>query len=227
MARLARVVAAGVPHHVTQRGNRRQQVFFSDADYQTYVGLLAESCRKAHVEVWAYCLMPNHVHLILVPREADGLRAALADAHRRYSREINFRENWRGYLWQGRFASFPMDDNYLLACARYVELNPVRARLVGRARDWGWSSARAHLKGQDDTLVRVSPLLERVADWKDFLGEGLGEDEREAIRASERTGRPLGDKTFIRRLEKRLDRLLTRQKPGPKAAARADQPKLL
>jgi putative transposase len=123
--------------------------------------------------------------------------------------------------------AFPMDDNYLLACARYVELNPVRARLVGRAREWRWSSARAHLNGQDDGLVRMSPLLERVADWKGFLGEGLREGEREAIRASERTGRPLGDKTFVRRLEKRLDRLLTRQKPGPKAAACADQPKLL
>ena len=206
---------AGVPHHVTQRGNRRQPVFFSDADYQAYVELLAGSCTKAHVAVWAYCLMPNHVHLILVPRDADGLRAALADTHRRYSREINFREEWRGYLWQGRFASFPMDDNYLLACARYVELNPVRARLVERARDWRWSSARAHLKGQDDTLVRVSPLLERVADWKGFLGEGLSEGTREAIRASERTGRPLGDKTFVRKLEKKLDRVLTRKKPGP------------
>jgi len=164
MARMARVVAAGVPHHVTQRGNRRQQVFFSDADYQSYMQLLAASCREAQVAVWAYCLMPNHVHLVLVPRDEDGLRAALADAHRRYSREINFREGWRGYLWQGRFASFPMDDNYLLTCARYAELNPVRARLVGRAREWRWSSARAHLKGQDDALVQVSPLLKRVIE---------------------------------------------------------------
>ena len=227
MARMARVVAAGIPHHVTQRGNRRQQVFFSDGDYQTYLTLLAASCRQANVSVWAYCLMPNHVHLILVPRDADGLRAALADAHRRYSREINFREGWRGYLWQGRFASFPMDDNYLLACARYVELNPIRARLVARARDWRWSSARAHLKGQDDQLVRVSPLLDRVSDWKAFLDQGLDNAAREAIRASERTGRPLGDKSFVRKLEKKLDRVLTRAKPGPKPAGNASQPRLL
>jgi putative transposase len=227
MARMARVVAAGIPHHVTQRGNRRQQVFFSDGDYQSYLTLLAESCRQANVAVWAYCLMPNHVHLILVPRDEDGLRAALADAHRRYSREINFREGWRGYLWQGRFASFPTDDNYVLACARYVELNPVRAKLVVRARDWRWSSARAHLKGQDDRLVRVSPLLERVGDWKEFLDEGLDTPAREAIRAAERTGRPLGDKSFIRKLEKKLDRVLTRRKPGPKPAGNGDQPKLL
>jgi putative transposase len=102
-----------------------------------------------------------------------------------------------------------MDDDYLLACARYVELNPVRARLVARARDWRWSSARAHLKGQDDMLVHVSPLLERVANWKNFLDEGLEGEARDAIRASERTGRPLGDETFIRKLEKKLDRVLT------------------
>jgi putative transposase len=216
-----------VAHHVTQRGNRRQQVFFCDDDYQTYLTLLAESCRQANVAVWAYCLMPNHVHLILVPRDVDGLRAALADAHRRYSREINFRQGWRGYLWQGRFASFPMDDTYLLGCARYVELNPVRARLVARARDWRWSSARAHLKGRDDELVRVSPLLKLVDDWKAFLGQGLDTAAREAIRASERTGRPLGDKSFVRKLEKKLDRVLTRGKPGPKPAGNANQPKLL
>jgi putative transposase len=216
MARIARVVAAGVPHHVTQRGNRRQKTFFSDADYESYCALLAEGCRKANVAVWAYCLMPNHVHLILVPRDEDGLRAALSEAHRRYSREVNFREGWRGYLWQGRFASFPMDDNYVLACARYVELNPVRAKLVARARDWRWSSARAHLSKRDDVLVKSGPLLDRVGDWKAFLGEGLDAAQRDAIRGSERTGRPLGGAAFIRKLEKKLDRVLARRKPGPK-----------
>ncbi len=159
MARLARVVAPGIPHHVTQRGNRRQQVFFSDDDYVTYRALLMEGCRAAGVAVWAYCLMPNHVHLILTPSDEDGLRAALGEAHRRYTRHVSFREGWRGYLWQGRFASFPMDEAYALVCARYVELNPVGARLTRRARDWRWSSARAHLAGEGDGLVQVRPLL--------------------------------------------------------------------
>ena len=216
MARLARVVAPGVPHHVTQRGNRRQQVFFGDDDYRTYKALLAEGCRAAGVAVWAYCLMPNHVHLILVPAEADGLRAALGEAHRRYTRHVNFREGWRGYLWQGRFASVPMDEPYLLAAARYVELNPVRAKLVRRARDWRWSSARAHLDRRDDDLVQVRPLLDLTADWRAFLAGGLRADEREAIRAGERTGRPLGSDRFMARLERRLGRTLARQKPGPK-----------
>lgn len=221
MARLARVVAAGLPHHVTQRGNRRQAVFFGDQDYALYRELLAEGCRAAGVSVWAYCLMPNHVHLILVPHNADGLRAALGEAHRRYTRHVNFRQGWRGYLWQGRFASFPMDEPYLLACARYVELNPVRAGLVRRAKDWRWSSARAHLKGRDDGLVAVDPLLSLAPDWAGFLRGGLRGDERDAIRACERTGRPLGAPGFVKRLEKRLGRTLARQKPGPKPKAAA------
>jgi REP-associated tyrosine transposase len=150
------------------------------------------------VTVSAYCLMPNHVHLILTPSDADGLRAALGEAHRRYTRHVNLREGWRGYLWQGRFASCPMDEAYLLACARYVELNPVRARLARRARDWRWSSARAHLAGADDELVRVRPLLGLAPDWPGFLVEGLGAADHA-------------------RIEKRLDRPLARRKPGPKA----------
>src|SRR5437870_11094383 len=133
MPRLARVVIPGHPHHVTQRGNGRARTFFDDGDYALYRDLLGASCRAADVEVWAYCLMPNHVHLILVPSDPDGLRAALGETHRRYTRHVNLREGWRGYLWQGRFASFPMDEAHLLAGARYVELNPVRARLVRRA----------------------------------------------------------------------------------------------
>jgi putative transposase len=216
MARLARVVAAGVAHHVTQRGNRRQQVFFGDDDYAAYRALLAEGCRAAGVAVWAYCLMPNHVHLILVPADATGLRAALAEAHRRYSRRVNVREGWRGYLWQGRFASVPMDGAHTLAAARYVELNPVRARLAGAAEAWPWSSARAHLAGRDDGLVGVRPLLDQAPDWSAFLAGGLGEDEREALRAGERTGRPLGSAAFIAALEQSLGRTLARRKPGPK-----------
>lgn len=222
MARLARVVAPGLPHHVTQRGNRRQQVFFGDEDYRLYRALLAEGCRAAGVAIWAWCLMPNHVHLILVPAAPDGLRAALGEAHRRYTRHVNEREGWRGFLWQGRFASFPMDETHLLAAARYVELNPVRAGLVRRARDWRWSSARAHLDGRDDGLAAAQPLLDLVPDWRGFLKAGLREEEREVIRAAERTGRPLGSAAFIEGLEARLRRPLARRKPGPRPRQREE-----
>jgi putative transposase len=219
MARLARVVVPGVAHHLTQRGNRRQTTFFSEADYALYRRLLAESCRRFGVAVWAYCLMPNHVHLIAVPEREGSLRLGLGDAHRRYSRHVNFREGWRGYLWQGRFASFPLDGRHLVAAARYVELNPVRARLAARAEDWPWSSARAHLAGADDELARAAPLLEVVGDWPAFLSAEVSADELAAIRRHQRTGRPLGDDAFIDRLEARLGRKLRPGKPGPRPAS--------
>ncbi|MDH3596812.1 MAG: transposase [Rhodospirillales bacterium] len=220
MARLARAVAPGLPHHVTQRGNRRQTVFFSDDDYEAYRALLAEHAAAEGVAVWAYCLMPNHVHLVLVPPEEGALRRALGEAHRRYTRRVNLREDWRGYLWQGRFASFVMDERHLLAAARYVELNPLRAGLVRRAADWPWSSARAHLAGQDDVLVAAAPLLELVPDWAAFLAGGLGEDELEALRRHARTGRPLGSESFIEDLEARLGRRLKPGKRGRKAKSK-------
>jgi putative transposase len=216
MARLARAVAPGLPHHVTQRGNRRQTVFFSDDDYRAYQALVAEHCAAEGVAVWAYCLMPNHVHLILVPPDEAALRRALGEAHRRYTRRVNLREDWLGYLWQGRFSSFVMDERHLLAAARYVELNPLRAGLARRAADWRWSSARAHLAGKDDALVAARPLLELVPDWKAFLGGGLGEEDLEALRRHARTGRPLGSERFVESLEARLGRRLRPGKRGRK-----------
>jgi putative transposase len=216
MARLARAVAPGIPHHVTQRGNRKQKTFFDDGDYVAYKELLAEGCKAAGVEVWAYCLMPNHVHMILVPPDEDGLRAAIAEAHRRYTRLINGRKGWTGYLWQGRFASFPMDEAHTLAAARYIEQNPVRARLAAKPQDWQWSSAKAHLRGRDDGLVTTKPLLKRVENWAAFLRDPLDGETLEIIRSGERTGRPRGTPAFIKRLEKTLGRTLAKRKPGPK-----------
>ena len=220
MGRIARVVAAGVPHHITQRGNRRQRTFFSEGDYAAYVELLSEWCERCDVEIWAYCLMPNHVHLVAVPESEDGLRRAVGEAHRRYTRRINFRKGWRGHLWQGRFASFPMDDAHLLCVARYIELNPVRAKLVRKPERWRWSSTRAHLSGKDDELVRAKPLLAYVEDWAGFLKDRLEEDEIAALRRHERTGRPLGGESFLSRLERLLSRPLKPKKPGRPAGSK-------
>lgn len=217
MARLARAVAPGYPHHVTQRGNRRQKTFFCDQDYQEYIKLVVTWCAKYGVEIWAYCLMPNHVHLIATPNSADSLARAIGGAHRRYTRMVNFRQGWRGYLWQGRFASFPMDEEYLLMAAKYIELNPVRAGLCEKAEAYPWSSARAHLRGKDDSLVKVSPLLDIVGSWQKFLSESLdGNQIQGDLRGHERTGRPLGSQEFITKLENITGRILGRQKPGPK-----------
>lgn len=205
-----------MPHHVTQRGNRRQATFFRDDDYRLYIDLMSEWCEKNEVEIWAYCLMPNHVHLIAVPSRTEGLARAIGEAHRRYSWHVNRREGWSGYLWQGRFASFVMDEAHLLVAARYIELNPVRARLVKRARDYPWSSARAHLKGRDDRLVKASSLLEIARDWPVFMADAAADERFEAIRSHERTGRPLGSEKFYATVERRLDRSLMPRKRGPK-----------
>jgi len=147
------------------------------------------------VEILAYCLMPNHVHLVAVPARPDSLRRALGEAHRRYSMQINQRQGWTGYLWQGRFRSCPMDERHTMAAVRYVERNPVRAGLTARPWDWLWSSAKAHMAGKSDGLVTVGPLLASIDDWADFLG--LPEDDLECIRKHLRSGRPLGDVPFL------------------------------
>jgi putative transposase len=169
MPRTPRTVIPGMPHHVTQRGNRRQPVFFSEGDYRLYRHILAEQCRLAEVRVWAYCLMPNHVHLVLVPAASAGLTAAVGETHRRYTTAINKREGFTGYLWQGRYGSEVVADGGILEVVRYVERNPVAAGLGVRPEDWPWSSANAHLGGVPDPLLDDAPLVAMVADWRALL----------------------------------------------------------
>ncbi|MDP1736622.1 MAG: transposase [Caulobacter sp.] len=216
MARLARTVVPGLPHHVTQRGNRRAPIFFAPGDQRIYLNLLKEQVDRWGVEVWAYCLMPNHLHLVATPSDEGGLARAFGEAHRRYTTFVNARHEWTGHLFQARFASVVLDERHLLTAARYVTLNPVRAGLVDRAEDWPWSSARAHLAGRDDQLVRVAPLLSRIDSFADTLETEPIDGEFSGLRAAETTGRPLGSDAFIADLERRLDRTLARQRPGPK-----------
>jgi putative transposase len=229
MARLARIVGPGCPHHVTQRGNRREAIFFEPGDQEIYRDLLAEHCNKSSVEVWAYCLMPNHVHLILAPGNAEGLARALGDTHRRYTTFVNARARWSGHLFQNRYGSVVMDDAHLIAAVRYVSLNPVRARLVAHAQDWPWSSVRAHLARADDELVSVAPVLSRVPDFAALIARGAADEPLfTGIRSAERTGRPLGNSEFIAGLEKILGRPIARRAPGRKGKiAIEDEPRLL
>jgi len=215
---MPRLVVPQYPHHVTQRGARRQKTFFADADYESYREMLADAKHGAGADFWAYCLMPNHVHHVIVPSREDSLAALFSDAHRRYTRQINFREGWRGHLWQERFHSFVMDERYLMAAVRYVELNPVRAGLCQRPQDWPWSSARAHLRGQNDALVAVQPMLGRVGNWSEYLAEATDRKTADAIRQHTRTGRPKGSDQFLRRLESMTGRSVRKKKRGPRTA---------
>lgn len=193
MPRSSRIVVPGVAHHVIQRGNRRQAIFFDDADRRLYLGLLGAACTRHATRCLAWCLMDNHIHLILVPAHADGLRAPLASVHTAYSQHINRAQALDGHLFQGRFASYAMDDAHLMVAVRYVENNPVAAGLVAQAEDWPWSSARAHVSKASDGLTDVGALGVHVPNWRAMLARGLeAADEREPIEQALRSGRPLG-----------------------------------
>ena len=217
MARMPRLVVPGYPHHVTQRGNRRQKTFFCTEDYFGYVDLIATAKQNAGCEIWAYCLMPNHVHFVIVPEHEDSLALLFKEAHRSYTRRINFREKWRGHLWQERFHSFVMDEAHLNATVRYVELNPVKAKLCDIPQDWLWSSVHAHISAQDDELVSATPMLKRFPDWLGYLSQRELEGVEERIQKHTRTGRPLGSECFVEVLEELTERTLRPQKPGPKS----------
>ncbi len=192
MPRQARLVIPHVSHHLIQRGNRRQEVFFDEEDYKTYLSLLKEACEKTQIQVQAYCLMTNHVHLVLRPSEEYGLRP-VGEAHRRYTRYVNMKKDWRGYLWQGRFSSYPMDETYLYEAVRYVELNPVRAGLCGLPSDYRWSSARQRINHPDASNdFKVIDCLP-IDDWKNYWQEGLAKYEMtKKFDDNEILKRPLG-----------------------------------
>ena len=166
---------------------------------------------------WAYCLMPNHVHLILVPDREEALGRALGETHRRYSSVVNARLRVTGHLFQSRFGSVVMDEDHLMAAARYVALNPVRAGLAARAEDWRWSSARAHLEGHDDGLVSVAPLAERSGcHFADLIDAPASVGKLSALRAAETIGRPLGSAAFLDFLAGTTGRDPRPKRRGPK-----------
>jgi len=217
MARIARVVVPGLPHHIVQRGNRRQKVFFSDENRETYLDYLRIYAKPAGIHIWGYCLMDNHVHIIAVPDEEKSLACGFSEAHRRYTRMVNFRQMWRGYLWEGRFKSYPLSQAHLYAAIRYIERNPVRAKIVKNAWDYHWSSARAHVFKQKDPLLDDNFIGSEIKDWRLFLSEEDKQIDVNLLKKHVNNERPLGDSQFIEVVEKLTGRGLHKQKPGPKA----------
>lgn len=216
MPRNARIVIPKYPHHVVQRGNRLQKVFFSDADKNAYLEFLKNSSKKHSLEIWAYCLMDNHVHLIVVPENEQSLSKAIGETHLQYTRFINFREGWRGYLWQGRFSSSCLDNKHLFAAIRYVETNPVRAGIVNKAENYPWSSARFHLNKEKSDLLTNNFFTDEIKNWDEYLSGHKKDDTIQQIRKLVKTGKPLGDNEFIEKIEKQTGKRLKRIKPGPK-----------
>lgn len=228
MPRLARSVFANVPHHIAQRGNRREDVFFDDGDREAYLQWLAAYARQHAVEVAGYCLMTNHIHLILIPASEDGLQMVLKPLHMRYAQRLNRARQQQGHVWQGRYFSSALDGGYLQAALRYVERNPVRARMVRKAENYKWSSARGHCG------LTADPLLKNKSAWrKDFPDSGkwsawLAEPDDEAqlliLRRNAMMGLPCGSESFLRRVEKLADRPLRFRSQGrPKKPANGNE----
>lgn len=203
MARIARIAVEGVPYHLTQRGNGRQRVFFSDADYRMYLDLLRRYCATHALDVWAYCLMPNHVHMIVVPTRATSMAKALGRTHAEYAKYFNLVQRSCGHVWQARYFSCPLEGSHLGRAMAYVERNPVRAGLVEDAFAYRWSS---HF-GTPDPARIVHPEAARQ-DCQVIDDEQVSEQ----IRAATRLGRPLGQPSFIQQLETRTGRRL---RPNP------------
>ncbi len=207
---MARVVVPGIPHHLTQRGNRREDVFFSDDDRQRYLQLVIEYSAKHGMATLAYCLMTNHVHFVSVPARADSLARVLKPVDLRYAQHVNWSQGISGRLWQGRFFSCPLEEEHLWAAIRYVERNPVRARLVRKAEEYPWSSAAMHCGRRDDPMLVRLPEARppETSDWAAWLATKEDEETLWRIRLCTRTGRPIGSKRFVARLEARLGRRL-------------------
>lgn len=212
MPRLARTVFSRVPHHLTQRGNRREDVFFTDDDRKAYLKWLGEYAKKHKVEILAYCLMTNHIHLVAVPAAEEGLHGMLKPLHMRYAQRVNRSRGWTGHLWQGRFFSSALDEDYLWAAVRYIERNPVRAKMVRRAENYRWSSAKAHCGLQTDPVLTKSVYWRQqfgsIGDWSGWLAEGDEPEELGILRRNVNKNLPCGSVSFIRKLEKRAERAL-------------------
>ena len=220
MARLARVAVAEVAYHVTQRGNARQFLLAADAERQVYLDLFRVAAREEGLSVMGYCLMSNHVHLVVIPRRAGALALALKSTHGRYASYWNAAHASSGHVWQGRFYSCPLDEGHLWQALRYAELNPVRAGLAAEAAAWTWSSAPAHCgAGEPDVCLDMAMWRQhwKEESWRKFLEEGETASALVDLRRCTHTGRPLGGAEFVQALEQTTQRRLT-PRPGGRSS---------
>ena len=229
MPRISRAVFEDVPYHVTQRGNRRDNVFFDNEGRQRYLEWLREYSRKHGLKILAYCLMTNHVHLVVVPINRETLERVMRPLHMRYAQYVNKAMGWSGHLWQGRFFSSALDDRYFWTAVRYVERNPVRARLVDKAADYIWSSAAAHCGRKKDTILSPDfPPHGIIEDWSAWLHEPDKQEELDILRRNTHKGLPCGKDSFVKRLETLLNRSLSfRPRGRPKKEKKEEDDEVL
>jgi putative transposase len=210
MPRISRAIAIGYPHHITQRGNYRQTIFCEEGDYARYVELLARFAPKYGLEIWAYCLMPNHVHFVGVPGHQESMAKTFNTVHMQYAQYFNRKRSATGHLWQGRFFSCVLDERHLYAAVRYVEMNPVRAGIIQAPQDYPWCSAKSHMMGGDDQILSGRCFLtETVKDWGQYLGQDQDREATADVIKDTKVGRPCGKEDFVIQIEGLLNRRFT------------------
>lgn len=216
MPRIARILAPGYPHHITQRGNNRAPVFFDDEDRQVYLKLLAGYTQKHQIQIWAYCLMNNHIHLLAVPETEASLARGIGLTNQMYTQYLNRKLKQTGRIWQNRFFSCVVENvQYLWAVARYIERNPLKAGVVASVEEYRWSSAKAHVTAAHDSVLSADSWFaaqERSA-YREFVCQADDETDN-IIRRATNSGRPFGSETFIDMLEFKLNQTLKPGKPG-------------
>ena len=206
MARRGRIVIPGVAHHITQRGNNGEKVFFDDGDRRRYLTVMKAACQTSGFRLIGYCLMTNHVHLIGVPATEASLAAAMKRTQGEHALYINEKKSRRGHLWHGRFYSCPMDLNHTQTALGYIELNPVRAGMLRIPWNYPWSSAAAHCGVRDDSLLNLSRWFEHYAanEWQAaLLSEMENKGFVDTIRRHTKSGAPLGKPDYFRQMKSR------------------------
>jgi putative transposase len=223
MARLPRLSVPGYPHHVIQRGNNRQAIFSTPADYRLLLDLIVENAKKFDVDVHAYVLMSNHFHLLATPEAADGLPQMMQAVGRRYVRYFNDAQGRTGTLWEGRYKSTLIQtDRYLMACMAYIDLNPVRAGLVAQALDYPWSSHGHYIGQQADRLITPHALywelgntpFAREAAYAELVNAGVGVEQQQALTKATLSGWALGEADFVKDLQKKTERRVNKVAAG-------------
>jgi putative transposase len=221
MPRPARIVVPDIPHHVTHRGSHRRDIFFTDQDRLRYLAILKKQCERTGLIVHGYCLMGNHVHLIVTPPNEHALGDTIGQAHRQWALYLNYKKRSSGHIWHNRYYSCPMDEGHFLQCLLYVDRNPIRAGLVSRPEEWLWSSARMHMgKIDQSSLVDIEQWkkLDAKINWLELVRNTEDQVSIEAIRRNTQTGTPLGSEMFLEKIEASLGYSVRRKKPGRPSA---------
>jgi putative transposase len=221
MARQARIIIPQYPHHIAQRGNKGQPVFFEKEDYQTYFNLLSEQIGAFELGLYSYCLMPNQIHLLAEPQNNISLSRAIGETNRQYTRYINQKKGTSGNLFQNRFFSYPMDEQHSLRAARFIEILPLTAGITPKPQNYLWSSAKYRIKNLENVQLKPFRNFHMAQNWEEFLARPVDEEEMTLIQTHLQTGRPRGSSLFLDSVEQMVGRPVRPMKRGRKAKEEA------